>query len=186
MIVSLNGWPGVGKLTVGLELADILEGRLLDSHTVFNVAIALTDYCSSEYYDLARRLRELAFEYVLRLPPDIPVILTNVIATGGPSGFAEEHWKAVRDLARDRGCSLYSVTLDCEPDEQVRRMALPSRRAHKKLLSPSIMPELRRTRFLFDDGADYRNRFDNSGSDPHATAVEIASWVRTTRTFECQ
>jgi shikimate kinase len=46
MIVSLNGWPGVGKLTVGLELADILEGRLLDSHTVFNVAIALTDYCS--------------------------------------------------------------------------------------------------------------------------------------------
>ncbi len=66
----------------------------------------------------------------------------------------------------------------------LRRMALPSRRAHKKLLSPSIMPELRRTRFLFDDGADYRNRFDNSGSDPHATAVEIASWVRTTRTYE--
>jgi shikimate kinase len=43
MIISLNGWPGVGKLTVGLELADILEGRLLDSHTLlFNVAITLT------------------------------------------------------------------------------------------------------------------------------------------------
>ena len=178
MIISLNGWPGVGKLTVGLELADILNGRLLDSHTIFNVAITLTDYCSSEYYDLARRLRDLAFQYVLRLPPDVPVILTNVIATGGPSGFAEEHWKAVCQLARDRNCRLYSATLDCAPDEQVRRMALPSRRAHKKLLSPTIMPELRRTRSLFDDGADYRNRFDNSGSDPHATAVEISSWVR--------
>lgn len=128
MIISLNGWPGVGKLTVGLELADILEGRLLDSHTLFNVAITLTDYCSSEYYDAAR---SIAFECVLRLPPNIPVILTNVIATGGPSGFAEEHWKAVRHLARDRGCSLYSATLDCAPDEQVRRMALPSRRAQE-------------------------------------------------------
>jgi shikimate kinase len=180
MIISLNGWPGVGKLTVGLELADILEGRLLDSHTLFNVAITLTDYRSTEYYDVARGVRDIAFEYVLRLPPDIPVILTNVIAIGGPSGFAEEHWQAVCHLARDRKCHLYSATLDCEPDEQVRRMALPSRRAHKKLLKPEIMPELRRTRSLFDDGADYRNTFDNSGSDPHATAVEIASWVRAT------
>jgi len=138
------------------------------------IAITLTDYCSSEYYDAARRLRNIAFECVLRLPTNIPVILTNVIATGGPSGFAEEHWKAVRHLARDRGCSLNSATLDCAPDEQVRRMALPSRRAHK------IMPELRRTRSLFDDGADYRNRFDNSGSDPHTTGLEIASWVRAT------
>lgn len=179
MIISLNGWPGVGNLTVGLELADILEGRLLDSHTLlFNVAITLTDYCSPEYYDVARRVRNIAFECVLRLAPNIPVILTNVIATGGPSGFAEEHWQAVCQLARDRGCALYSATLDCAPDEQVRRMALPSRRAHRKLLNPNIMPELRRTRSLFDDGADYRNRFDNSGSDPHATAVEIASWVR--------
>lgn len=72
MIVSLNGWPGVGKLTVGLELSDILEGRLLDSHTLFNVAITLTDYCSSEYYDAARRLRHIAFECVLRLPPIFP------------------------------------------------------------------------------------------------------------------
>lgn len=180
MIISLNGWPGVGKLTVGLELADILEGKLLDSHTLFNVAITLTDYRSSEYYDVARRIRDIAFEYVLRLPPDVPVIFTNVIATGGPSGFAEEHWQAVCRLARGRKCHLYSATLDCAPDEQVRRMTLPSRRAHKKLLKPEIMPELRRTRFLFDDGADYRNTFDNSGSDPHATAVEIASWVRAT------
>lgn len=88
--------------------------------------------------------------------PNIPVILTNVIATGGPSGFAEEHWQAVCQLARDRGCALYSATLDCAPDEQVRRMALPSRRAHRKLLNPNIMPELRRTRSLFDDGADYK------------------------------
>lgn len=69
MIISLNGWPGVGKLTVGLELADILEGRLLDSHTLFNVAITLTDYCSPEYDDVARRVRNIAFECVLRLAP---------------------------------------------------------------------------------------------------------------------
>ena len=91
MIISINGWPGTGKLTVALELADRINARLLDNHSIFNVAIALTDYGTPAYYDAARAVRDIAFKQVLTLEPGISVILTNVIATGGPSDFAHEH-----------------------------------------------------------------------------------------------
>ena len=39
MIVHINGWPGVGKLTVAREVARRLSARLLDNHTLHDVAI---------------------------------------------------------------------------------------------------------------------------------------------------
>jgi shikimate kinase len=38
MLINLDGWPRVGKLTVGRVLAMALGGRLLDNHTLLNVA----------------------------------------------------------------------------------------------------------------------------------------------------
>ena len=37
MIIVLNGYPGVGKLTIGRALAETLKGRLLDIHTIYNL-----------------------------------------------------------------------------------------------------------------------------------------------------
>ena len=44
MIIVLNGYPGVGKLAIGRELTSLLGGRLLDIHSVYNVAFALTEF----------------------------------------------------------------------------------------------------------------------------------------------
>ena len=104
MIISLNGWPGVGKLTIGLELADLLGARLLDNHSMFNVAIALTDYPSPAYYAAVSTVRDIAFDYARALPPGTPLILTGVNATGGPSGFAENHWRAIRTSRMTGAC----------------------------------------------------------------------------------
>lgn len=92
MIVNLSGWPGVGKLTTARELALLMDGRLLDNHTVLNVGKAVTDEGSAAFYVLVRAVRSLAFEAILALPPHEPVILTNVVARGGTSGFLEENW----------------------------------------------------------------------------------------------
>ncbi|UUP18448.1 hypothetical protein [Nitratireductor thuwali] len=40
----MNGYPGVGTLTIGRELATLISGRLLDIHTVYNVAFVLTEF----------------------------------------------------------------------------------------------------------------------------------------------
>jgi shikimate kinase len=34
MIIHINGYPGVGKLTIGRIVAEQLGGRLLDNHSV--------------------------------------------------------------------------------------------------------------------------------------------------------
>jgi len=59
VIVHINRYPGVGKLTIGRALADLIGGKLLDNHSVFNVAFALTEFRSPAFYDAVREVRGL-------------------------------------------------------------------------------------------------------------------------------
>ena len=65
MIVHINSYPGVGKLTIGRALADLIGGKLLDNHSVFNVAFALTEFKSPAFYDTVRAVREIAYRRIL-------------------------------------------------------------------------------------------------------------------------
>ena len=142
VIVHLNGWPGVGKLTVGRRLARRLDGLLLDNHAILNVPAALTVPGSPEFHETARAVRAVAFDRILALPPSTPVVLTNVVARGGTSsGFLEENWRAVLRLAARRGCGLFAVTLTCAPDEHADRIG---RRAARSGRLPSSANSSRR------------------------------------------
>ncbi|MGO6675759.1 AAA family ATPase [Rhizobium leguminosarum] len=180
MIINLNGWPGVGKLTTARELSKLVGGRLLDNHALLNLGKALADEGSPEYYALVRALRSVAFEAILKLPPTLPVIFTNVVARGGTSGFLEENWQTVIDLAQTRECNLFSVTLTCSAAENARRIIHEDRGLLCKKQDPELLVELARTRALFDDGATFRTIIDNSDLSPEETAFRIQSWVKNT------
>ncbi|MDB5580858.1 MAG: hypothetical protein JWR80_6034 [Bradyrhizobium sp.] len=180
MIINLNGWPGVGKLTIGLELAELIGARLLDNHSLLNIAIALTDHPSPAYYEAVRALTDVAFRYALALPPRTPLILTSVNATGGSSGYARQHWTAVRNLAAARDVPLVAITLECLPDERARRVAQPDRRVSKKLRDPALVERMMIGRGLFDDGADYQYTVDTTHDDAKTSASKIAAWIRDT------
>jgi shikimate kinase len=177
MIVNLSGWPGVGKLTTARELAKLVNGKLLDNHTLLNVGKALARDGSPEFYALVRAVRAVAFDAILELPQTIPVIFTNVVARGGASGFLEENWRAILDLARRRKSDLYSVTLTCSAVENVRRIAGADRASLGKRQDPELLRELANTRVLYDDGAKYRLTVDNSDLSPMETASKIQGWI---------
>lgn len=177
MIVNLNGWPGVGKLTTARELSVVLDGRLLDNHTILNVGKAVTREGSAQFYVLVRAVRSLAFNAILALPPKVPVIMTNVVARGGTSGFLEENWQAIIDLAAARGCALFSVTLTCAPAENARRIIRDDRALSRKQRDPALLTELARERALFDDGATYRMTIDNTSLSPKETSIRIRNWI---------
>jgi len=156
MLINLNGWPGAGKLTVGRIVAQKLNGSLLDNHTILNVASAVTKPGTPEYYETARAVRRIAFDRILELPAHFPVVLTNVVARGGTSGFLEENWQAILELAERRNCDLYSATLLCSPKENARRIVSQERILEKKMRDPTALADVVRTRVLFDDGAKRR------------------------------
>lgn len=178
MIVNLGGWPGVGKLTTARELAKLVNGTVLDNHTILNVGRAVASEGSLEFYAVVRAVRAVAFDAVLRMPPSVPVILTNVVARGGTSGFLEENWQSVVALAKARNCDLFSVTLTCSAVENARRVALSDRGPLGKIRDAALLTELKATRTLFDDEATFRKKIDNSTLSPMETAKRIEVWLR--------
>src|SRR5579872_2739685 len=99
-LIHINGPAGVGKLTIARIMAERLGARLLDNHAIYNVAFALTEFRSPEFYDAVRGSRKAAYDQILRLPDDETVILTD--AYFDDSEWARESWAALVQLAEKR------------------------------------------------------------------------------------
>jgi broad-specificity NMP kinase len=82
MLINLNGWPGVGKLTVGRRLATLIGARLIPNHAILDLAEAIADRGTTQFYEAVRSIRTAAFNQLALLAPEVPVVLTNVIVRG--------------------------------------------------------------------------------------------------------
>ena len=176
MLLMINGWPGVGKLTVARLVAAELGARLLDHHTIFNIAHRLNDFRSPSYYETARAVRGVAFQAAAKIPSGEPIVMTGI---WGDSDWGNENWAAVTDLARQRGAKFFVVVLDCSEEENVRRVAQPERAALNKLLDPAALIEARNRpgRALLCRG-DAVRRVDNSNLSARECAARIIAWLR--------
>ncbi|MCR5878537.1 ATP-binding protein [Phenylobacterium sp. J367] len=179
VLVHINGYPGAGKLTLARRLTDAIGGRLVDNHSVYNLALALTEMKSEPYYETLRAMRELAFQRVLELPAETPVVATNAHMTD--SGWGNENWDAWTDLARQRGSRLLVVVLDCQADELDRRIASPGRAASRKLTDPKLFNGARSGRVLIDRDGDATLRFDTTDLAPEATFERVLAFVEAER-----
>jgi hypothetical protein len=100
------------------------------------VAFALTEFRSVAFYDTVRAVRAIAYQRILDLPKDVPVILTN--AHMQDSAWGNECWDAVIELARTRGSGLIVVILECSPEENARRIQSSERDSHRKPRDPRV------------------------------------------------
>ncbi|MGB8286969.1 AAA family ATPase [Rhizobium ruizarguesonis] len=129
MIIILNGYPGVGKLAIGEELIFQISGRLLDIHRVYNVAFALAEFKSPEFIEAVEKIESVAHDLILKLPPEIPVVLTTVLA--GTSDWGDAEWKRIVRLGEERG-PLLVVHIHCGLEENIRRIEAAGRAAKRK------------------------------------------------------
>ncbi len=176
MLIVLNGYPGVGKLAIGRELAELTGGRLLDVHTVFNLAFALTDVWSEAFYETVRAVWRIADERVLALPVGVPVILTEVNFEGA-SPWDLECWARVLRLAEDRG-PLMVVHVHCDLDENKRRIQSAERGLKRKPRDPT-MAERNHARGARLSGWDAANllRLDVTSLSEVDAAQAIQEWL---------
>jgi len=176
MIIVLNGYPGVGKLTIGRELANIVQGRLLDIHTVYNLAFALTEFKSPEFIATVEQVEAIAHDLIHKLPSDVPVVLTTVLAGDDPWGHAE--WARIVALGQARP-PLCVVHVACGLDENMRRIQSVGRDAKRKPRAPDMA---RRNQLGAKPlaGADQPNllELDVTALSPEQAAQAIADWSR--------
>jgi broad-specificity NMP kinase len=179
LLVHINGYPGAGKLTLGRRLAEAIGGRLVDNHSIYNLAFALTEVKSEAYFETLRAVRAIAFRRVLELPPETPVVATNAHMTD--SAWGNENWDAWADLARLRGSRLLVVVLDCDPDELDRRIASPERARKRKLTDPAAFTGARAGRPLIDRGGDATLRLDTTRLSTEETFSRVLAFVAAER-----
>lgn len=175
MIIVLNGYPGVGKLTIGRELANLLQGRLLDIHSVYNVAFALTEFKSPEFRATVDKIEAIAYDLIYKLPDDQPVVLTTVLA--GDSGLAETEWQKIVALgaARPPFCVVH---VNCSLEENIHRIKSPDRVLKLKPQDPEYaIRNQREAKTLAGISTQNLLQLEASDLSPKNAAQRIADWA---------
>jgi hypothetical protein len=179
LIIVLNGYPGVGKLAIGQELISKISGRLLDIHSVYNVAFALTEFKSPEFIETVEKIEAIAHDLIRKLPAEIPVVLTTVLA--GNSDWGDAEWKRIVDLGRERP-PLVVVHIHCDLDENIRRIEATGRAARRKPRDPEMVRRNHAQGKVLA-GIDEANllKLDVTELSPEDAAERIAKWIRRPR-----
>lgn len=175
MLIILNGYPGVGKLTIGRELHDLIGGKFVDNHSIYNLAFALTEFRSREFYETVQAVQDIADARILALPENTPVILTEIITDGSPR--TDGIWRRLQKLSTSCGPILI-VHLHCDLDENMRRIQNVER-DHKR--KPRDAEMARRNH---EDGKALSSRapahlmqLDTTALTASESAKRIADWI---------
>lgn len=153
-IFYLVGPPGVGKMTVGTQLAGLLDARLVHNHLWLNPVFNLIPQdgvtpLPPQVWALTDKVRQAVFEAASTLvPPSWNLVFTH--AAVGQSERDDEISIEVHAVAEARNARLVVVQMVCSPQELARRVATPARRALMKEIDsvaaianaakPSFMP----------------------------------------------
>lgn len=175
-LIHINSYPGVGKLTIGRKVASELQAKLLDNHSIYNVAFALTEFKSNAFYDAVREVRSTAYRLVMGLSPDVPVILTNAHAED--SNWGNECWDKAIELAQKTGRQHVVILLDCARDENRKRIQSVDRDAMRKPRDPMMFRQGKLDRKLIDRGADKLLRLEVTDMSAKDAAASIVAWLR--------
>jgi hypothetical protein len=163
-LLLLNGFPGVGKLTIARNLLHLLtpastspstgpQIRLLDNHLLIDPVSAIEPERTASHYRLRKSFRELAFAALQTVPGDLVILMTSCLSETeeGRSQFAE-----FLAVARGRGCPMVVLNLVCGVEENGRRVECEERRgsvngvAKGKLMDRALLERFRREYELLD------------------------------------
>jgi tRNA uridine 5-carbamoylmethylation protein Kti12 len=177
MIIVLNGYPGVGKLTIGRELASALNGRLLDIHTIYNLAFALTEFQTPAFWNTIEQVEKIAYDLVLKRPANEPIILTTVLTTH--TDREREEWRRIAALGHARP-PFCVVHIGCDLDENIRRITSAQRDAKRKPRDPEMAKRNQKNAKPLA-GVDAKNllQLDTTQMTPVDAARAIATWCQT-------
>ncbi|MGE0240044.1 MAG: AAA family ATPase [Parvibaculaceae bacterium] len=138
MIIHLNGWPGVGKKTIGEIVAARLGARFIHNHLLHDVAIACHGLNDPKRWALYEEVRQAAYQALRARPREEIFVMTNALCAG--SEREREAWNHVVSLAADREAPLVPIVLRADFAENARRLR-NRERVGLKMTDPGLLRE---------------------------------------------
>ncbi|MGQ0744741.1 MAG: hypothetical protein ACT4OS_10495 [Acidimicrobiales bacterium] len=175
-VVLLLGYPGVGKRTVGSHLAGMLDGVLVDNQLINIPLLTLFKWDGKfplpmEVWERVKPIREAVLGTIEDLAPrSNSYVFTNVLHDDDDGATSYDR---LRSLARRRGSLFLPVMVDCDVDEQVRRIDTPDRIARMKGSDPERYRWHRHHTRLFQPSPDEVMHVDTTRIDPGQNAKAI-------------
>ena len=129
-IVHINGWPGIGKLTIARKIIALLGGshdaRLVHNHLLIDPVDTILSRNSPSYQTYRRNLRAIVFKAIATVPETFDSIYVftdfqtdNELGKSVTNEYAE--------VANQRGCAFVPIILSCSLEENRRRITSAGR-----------------------------------------------------------
>jgi L-2,4-diaminobutyrate decarboxylase len=149
-VLFINGFPGVGKLTIARRIHKLVPHSLLiDNHLLIDPAEAIEPNRTREHYILRRAIRQAAFEGLKTVQEKSAIFVMTSCTADNPAD--REVFSEFVDIARVRCIPFISVNIDCEPLINMDRMIRPERYTGKtKLTDGRVLGELRSRNVILD------------------------------------
>ena len=146
-LIFLHGLPGVGKLTVARELAQLTGFPVFHNHLAVDLAGAVFEFGSRPFVELRERVWLAVFSQAVAARLE-GLIFTFAYDRTVRGGFVGD----VIRLIEEQGGTVLFVELRCSVAELEKRIADPSRRRFGKLSSVEQFRELSETGAFVDPG----------------------------------
>ena len=140
IVYHLIGRPGVGKYTIGTEVARLSGARLIDNHSIANVIFQLLDVdgvrpLPDGVWARVGKVRAAVLDTLANLsPPELSFVFTNFIRGEDQEEYA--NYLEFVAVAAKRGSTFVPVVLSCETWELERRIVQTERKLRMKLVDP--------------------------------------------------
>lgn len=146
-IIYLIGFPGTGKYTVAKEICKQADVKLVDNHLINNPVFAFVERdgvtpLPDEVWKLAHKIRETVLETITTLSPlHYNFVFTNVLVDN--DWVDQAIYDLIKQTAAERKAKFVPIRLECEVEENLKRIASPERKAHMKQMKPESAREIR-------------------------------------------
>ena len=127
--IFLNGFPGVGKLTIAKLLQQRLGARLIDNHLIADLASAIEPSRGPAHNDVRRSLRRAAMEAAAQAEGELTFVMTECLASNAGDASKLSDYML---LAQRRSIQFVFINLTCDEDENTKRLEDPERAAGAK------------------------------------------------------
>ncbi len=146
-LVFLHGMPGVGKLTVARELAELTGFKLFHNHLTVDLVGSVFPFGSEAFVELRESIWLDVFSRAAEAK------LSGLIFTFAyDRTVRREFVEQLLSVVEAEGGEVVFIELKCSPEELERRVAHPSRQTFGKLDSLELFRELNDAGAFVDPG----------------------------------